>query len=549
MRKFILIFVLLVSIFPISASKFNITPQTKDSLFNVLDEVIKQKNKYASQKLEHINHLKDQEALAESDEARFHYLGELFEEYKNFQMDSALVIADKRVDMANKIGSAELLFFSEMDFVNIMIVTGMYKEALDMLNKQDRSKFTNNEQYASLYHLYHSLYIAMTDYAFFQKEKEYYREQEYKYKDSILSILPVDNVGHKLVMISKLNIEKKYDESYQLAQQTYCENIKNYHLIGMLCHNIADIYVGQNNNEYAEYFLILSSINDLRSGIREYLSLPELAIRVYNDGNVDRAYKYMKCSLEDAILCQARLRTLQMSKTIPIINSAYDAKVKQEHQRLIIVIIITIISIIGLIISIIYIYKKLKELAVARKKLRIFNEELKQVNENLKVLNIELSESNYIKEEYIGYVFSICSLYLDKIDNLRKKINRKIKGGQIDELLKQTNSTSFMHDELKDFYKTFDSIFLNLYPNFISDFNSLLQDGKQIIPKDGELLTPEMRIYAIIRLGINDSIKIASFLHYSPQTIYNYRLKVRNKSKMPKEDLYKAIMSIGREDK
>lgn len=546
MKKHLALILFFIHILSSTASDFTITQESKDSLFKVLDKVIKEKNKYVSLKANQIGELKKQADFAISDDVRFFIYAQLFDEYKSFQMDSALVIAKKRSEIADRINSPLYKFFSEMDFVNVMIVTGMYQEALDLLNSQDRSKLETKEQFATLYHLYHSLYIFMADYSFFEREKANYRKLEYLYKDSILSILPPGDIGHNLVKISKLNMEKKYDESYQLALDTYNKNKDNTRVIGMLMHSIADIYKDQGKTDDVEFFLTISAINDLKSGVREYMSLPELATILYNRDDINRSYKYMKCSLEDAIKCQARLRTLQMTKMVPIINAAYEANMKQEQQRLIGVIIVVIILVVGLIISILYIYKKLKELANARKNLKKINDELKLANENLNILNTELSDSNYIKEEYIGYVFSMCSMYIEKIDKFRKKVNRKIKGGQIDELLQQTGSTSFVNDELKEFYKSFDSIFLNLYPNFVNDFNSLLQDDKQIIPKDGELLTPEMRIYALVRLGINDSIKIASFLHYSPQTIYNYRLKIRTKSNMNKDELYETISNLGK---
>lgn len=529
----------------LSASIFDTTETRKDSLFLVLDQVIRDKEVYAETKMKNIFTLSGKLHNALTLEDEFFIYGQLFEEYKDFQMDSALVIANKRAEIAREINLPQFTFFSDMDYVNVMIVTGMYKEALDLLDKQDRSKFISNDQFSNMYHLYHSLYLVMADYSFFDKEKEIYKEKEYQYKDSILSILDPSNLGYKLVEISKYQAEGNTKQVYYLSQEIYINNKDNYHFIGMLMYAMAEAYNSEGRTDMVEYFLTLSAINDLRSGVREYLSLPELAILVYNKGDVDRAYKYMKCSLEDAILCQARLRTLQMSDTLPIINTAYELKMKEEKQRLVIVIVVVIVLVITLIISFLYLYVKLKELARARKRLKLMNTELKSVNQNLKDLNEDLLESNYVKEEYIGYVFNLCSMYIDKIDNFRKKINRKIQGGQVDELYQQTSSSSFVNEEIKDFYKSFDEIFLNIYPTFISEFNNLLREEERIYPKANELLTPEMRIYALVRLGIDDSQRIAEFLHYSPQTIYNYRLKMRNKSYLSKEELYLAIKNIG----
>jgi hypothetical protein len=173
------------------------------------------------------------------------------------------------------------------------------------------------------------------------------------------------------------------------------------------------------------------------------------------------------------------------------------------------------------------------------------NEDLKAMNENLNAVNNKLSEANCVKEEYIGYLFTMCSSYINKLEDFRVKVNRKLKTGQADDLYRITRSSSLVADEMKEFNKNFDTVFLNLYPDFVREFNSLLQDGEQITLKEGELLTPELRIFALIRLGINDSVKIASFLRYSVQTVYNYRLKTRNKAAVPKEEFSTAVGQIG----
>jgi transcriptional regulator len=177
------------------------------------------------------------------------------------------------------------------------------------------------------------------------------------------------------------------------------------------------------------------------------------------------------------------------------------------------------------------------------------NGELSEVNEKLKVINNQLLESNYVKEEYIGYVFSICSNYITKLEEYRKNISRKLKAGQIDDIKSLTSNITMVQSELKEFYHSFDAIFLHVYPDFVKDFNSLLRPEEKIMLKEGELLNTELRIYALVRLGINDSMKIAEFLHCSPQTVYNNRLKTRNKAIIPKEEFTEMVRSLGKMQK
>ena len=156
-----------------------------------------------------------------------------------------------------------------------------------------------------------------------------------------------------------------------------------------------------------------------------------------------------------------------------------------------------------------------------------------------------MEEANHVKEEYIARFFDQCSEYIEKLENYRKSLNAKAKNNQLDDLFKMIKSTTLVETELEELYQNFDSIFLNIYPSFIQEFNALLLPEEQIVPKAGELLNTELRIFALIRLGITDSIKIANFLRYSLRTVYNYRTKVRNKAAGSREEFEEIVKKIG----
>ena len=187
----------------------------------------------------------------------------------------------------------------------------------------------------------------------------------------------------------------------------------------------------------------------------------------------------------------------------------------------------------------------MEELSQAQQQLNLANTQLIELNDNLRQKNEELNEANYVKEEYIGYVFTICSSYISKMESLKRNIYLKAVAKRYKGLEEETANLD-MKDELKEFYKSFDSIFLHIYPNFVDDFNTLLQEDKRIYPKEGELLNTELRIYALVRLGITDSVKIAEFLHCSVQTVYNNRFKVRNKAIISKKDFAESVRTLGK---
>ena len=199
----------------------------------------------------------------------------------------------------------------------------------------------------------------------------------------------------------------------------------------------------------------------------------------------------------------------------------------------------------------IYIYRQMKRLSIARNhlqtangKLKTLNEDLQQMNVSLQSANLELSESNQIKEEYIARFVKLCSTYIDKLDAYRRMVNRKISSGQTEELFRITRSQKALDDELKELYDNFDTAFLHLFPDFVGKFNALLQEDGRIVLKKGELLNTELRIFALIRLGIDDSSQIAEFLRYSVNTIYNYRAKVKNKACVSRDDFEKLVEQI-----
>ena len=185
------------------------------------------------------------------------------------------------------------------------------------------------------------------------------------------------------------------------------------------------------------------------------------------------------------------------------------------------------------------------QLATLNEELKSANEQLSEKNAQFSVLNSQLSESNRVKEEYIGRFMSLCSQYIDKLDNYRKMVNKKMKNKELEDLFRLSKSTELKEKELEELYENFDTVFLHLFPNFVDDFNALLAPEAQVRPKEENRLTTEMRIFALIRLGIEDSSKIAEFLHYSVNTIYNYRARIKNGALGNREHFERTVKELG----
>ena len=546
MKKVILI--LLAIAFPgLLCAKDN---KSTDALLREIDGLVKNRRTYGVEKETRITDLKRLLAEAASDEQRYGFCGRLFDEYRAHNLDSSFVYAQRKEELAHRLNKQDYLDDSAMNIAEVMGTTGMYKEALELLGKIDK-KTLPDYLYGYYYHLYRTIYGLMGDYAVTEKaKKEYYRMTDL-YRDSLLQVNASDSLGHALVMADKCIVHARYDEAIDMLMEYYRKPSLDDHAQAMIAYTISEGYRLKGDKQGQKHYLALSAIADLKSAVKEYVSLRKLASLVYEEGDIDRAYNYLKCSLEDATLCNARLRTLEISQVFPIIDKAYQLKTERQQREMKISLICISLLSVFLLAAIFFVYKQMKKVAAARREvvdtntlLQELNEELHDSNSQLKEMNHTLSEANYIKEEYIGRYMDQCSTYLDKMDLYRRSLNKIAAAGRVEELYKAIKSSQFLDEELKEFYANFDVTFLQLFPNFVEEFNALLTEPMQ--PKPGELLNTELRIFALIRLGITDSTKIAQFLRYSVTTIYNYRTRVRNKALGERDEFETKVMQIGK---
>lgn len=524
--------------------------KSTDALLREIDGIIKNRQTYGAEKEARIADLKKLLSEATSDEQRYGFCGRLFDEYRAYNLDSSYVYAQRKQNLASHMGKQDYLDDSAMNMAEVMGTTGMYKEALEQLGQIDK-KTLPDYLYSYYYHLYRTIYGLMGDYAVTEKEKKAYYRMTDLYRDSLLQINASDSLGHVLVMADKCIVHAQYDEAIRMLMDYYRRPSMDEHSKAMITYTLSEGYRLKGDKKGQKHYLALSAIADLKSAVKEYVSLRKLASLVYEDGDIDRAYNYLKCSLEDATLCNARLRTLEISQVFPIIDQAYQLKAKRQQQEMKISLICISLLSIFLLVAVFFVYKQMKKVAAARREvldtntlLQELNEELHHSNSQLKEMNHTLSETNYIKEEYIGRYMDQCSTYLDKMDLYRRSLNKIAAAGKVEELYKAIKSSQFLEEELKEFYANFDMTFLQLFPNFVEEFNALLVEPMQ--PKAGELLNTELRIFALIRLGITDSTKIAQFLRYSVTTIYNYRTRVRNKALGERDEFEAKVMKIGK---
>ena len=499
-----------------------------DSLLLKLDRVIKERPIYMEQKELKLVELKRQLYRQIPAEERFAILGTLLDEYRSFNTDSALHVAEERERIAIRLGNPEYIDNARMNKADVLGMTGMYKEVMDLMQNIHANRLSEAIR-PYYYHIYRTVYGLMADYAVTEYEKKLYAELTDKYRDSLLLVNKDNLLIHTLIQSDQYNVRNECDKAIRLLTD-YLAQQKDYEYDVAICaYTLSESYRLKGDKEKEKEYLIVSAIADMKTAVREYVSLRKLAVLLYQEGDIERAYSYVKICMEDAAACNARLRKLEILEIFPIINDAYQQKTeKQQEQMKWALVSISLLSLF-LLLAIFYVYKQMKKVAAARREVIDANKRLKELNNELHLSNAQLKEANhsiaensYLKEEYIGRYMDQCSVYLEKMDNYRRSLGKIAATGNVEELYKNIKSSKFIEGELKEFYANFDNTFLQLFPTFVEDFNALLADNEQISLKNGERMNTELRIFALIRLGITDSVKIAQFLRYSVTTIYHY---------------------------
>ena len=536
-------------------------------LLHSLDSLLEQQDLFVRVKEERIKQLKMQYSRVKDVKELYAMNRMVYLEYRVYDADSALHYINKNIQLAQQTNNRtwEVVSLLEQSFV--LTSSGLLTEALKAVSDIQPEELPQNlrsEYFGRLC----TLYSRLRDYSSENSQlSEHYNNLQKAFRDSVYLTATPDELRYwncrAWLYLGTPEIEP-VKQAFEENKQTLSNDSRKY---SIATYNLSAISPSENNESKYLDNLILSPMADIRSVNRDIGSLQEIAEYLFKHGEIDRAYNYILYCSQKAMLFHNRVRIVKMSHLQNQIYKAYQEQSRTQQKRLqasLIAVSFLFLVLIGALLFIRKQMRRLKEanlkldntnqklsvnmdaLSTAHQRLEEVNMQLKDLNTQLQEVNDQLRESNYVKEEYIGYVFNICSTYISKLEEFRKNINRKLKVGQIEDVKAMTDSSATASNELKEFYQNFDTIFLHLYPDFVGDFNALLLPEERIELKEGELLNTELRIHALIRLGITDSVKIADFLHCSAQTVYNNRLRTRNKSIIPKEDFINAVKKLGK---
>lgn len=531
----------IISFFLILYVSVSFGQDARDSVAMRLEKAMNRRTEFIAGKERKIAALKEMLKIGSLTLQQTYEVNEkLYNEYKKYQSDSAKLFVLKNKIIAKRLKDQRLINNADVQLAGLYSTGGLYIESKELLNAIKRSTLS-----ADLLPSYFDSWISFcSNYGQSNNYDIYYYKSEL-YRDSLLAVLSPGSLNYKIAYATKILYQGKKKEAEKLLLKLLDKTSDKNTERAVIAYLLGRIYKEDGRKDLQRRYFSISAITDIQLSIKDNASMQSLALTYFESGDVDRAFKFIETAINDAVFCNVRYRTLEGSSFYPIINAAYQEKEKKQNHQLRLYLALISILTVFLIIGIVYIYKQMQRLSKIRKELYFTNQKLSDLNNDLSQANDNLSESNHIKEEYIAHFFDLCSTYIDKLENYRKSLHKKVVNKQIEELYQALKSTNIVETEVEELYKNFDTIFLNLYPSFVKDFNNLLLPDEHVLLRHGEFLNTELRIFALIRLGITDSIKIASFLRYSLRTVYNYRTKMRNKAAVSRDEFEERVKEIG----
>ena len=475
-----------------------------------------------------IENLLNSRGITETQE--YEIYGRLYDEYSTYNFNKAVEMLQNQERLAMDMGSDDLLNDTRLEKAMLYVTSGLHLEADMLIQRMDTSAF-NTDQRIKWYDVRQRF---ITDYSEYVNSFDIIIPDKNKvawYQEQMLAASPKESVYYRHHLITWLIREERIEEARTENEKLIASLDKDSHDYAVATYWQGVIYDNLGLTEQAIHWWTESAISDIRSATKDNASLQSIALNLNDFGESERAFRYTQKSLDDALFYNSMLRKTQIASNLPWIEKAYtNSRLEQQTsmRNLIFLMSAIILVMAASTAAAIYFFSRMRhgfrELSEKNRQLERYSADLVGTEESLKDMNRRLTEANEAKEEYLGLFLSQSSSYLDK--------------------LKKLISHEEYEAELRNFYKNFDSSFLELYPDFIEKFNGLLKEDARIRPKENDKLTIELRIFALIKLGITQSSHIASLLRYSVNTIYNYRAQIKNSALSDRKDFEELVKKL-----
>ncbi|TCN63072.1 DUF6377 domain-containing protein [Acetobacteroides hydrogenigenes] len=507
---------------------------SNDSLMRDLDLLVGQRNRYAEVKEQRLLMLKHKLQATSDVSDRFSISHNLFREYQSYNYDSAYSYIERAKGFARELRQPALVSYCKIGQSFVFLSSGLFKEALDTLESISVQTLPDSIR-LEYYGVIARAYSDLADYAKGGSLSDLYLQRSNGYLRKAFDLAALETYDRWLNEGVLLIRSGKWLQAQRLFEYSIAHRTLTHQQMGVAASCLSYVYRMQGNLEKETEWLIRAAIADIKGSTHETVALRDLATLLFKQGDVERAYRFITVAMDDARRYNARQRKVELAAIMPIIESERMAMVEQQRRNLVwFAVVVSLLAMVVVAFAVI-IYRQLR-------RIRKVKELLQETNLQLEHINKSLEDANRIKDEYIGYFFNANSEYIARIEAFQKSIHRKVVARQFDDLSAILKSND-LKKERESLFESFDRIFLKLFPSFVEEFNALFREEDRISPKSGELLSPEMRIFALMRLGIKDNEKIAKFLDYSMSTIYTYKTKIKSKS-IDRDHFEERIMQI-----
>jgi tetratricopeptide (TPR) repeat protein len=505
-----------------------------DSLLTELDKVILNRDRYLVVKQNEIKQHKEAVRGLRSTREIYEQNKVIIGDYEAFISDSAKCYIRQNIDIATALRDSMLINEGLLRLANIYSTSGQFVEANDIFNRID---FGSLPSWLQIYYSWGRIkyFDNMARSADENLLRSNYLQQKAMWRDSVVSMLGVDSDMYRKEVAQQKLDEGNFDEALPIMLNVFHNVDADSHEFAMMAMGVANIYRELGRDTECKVHLIEAAITDCKLAVKENEALLALVDLLYAEGDIQHAHRYLQAALDDANFYNSQFKNVLIARIYPTVEQSYLEALRTQQSRLRIVMLILLV--VGCLFGFtaLFCYKQNLKLGRSRS-------ELEHAKTRLEHANSRLAEANLIKERYVGYFMHQCSLNINKYDDFRKTVNRRLKANQTKELFVMTSEP--LEKELEELYTHFDKAFINLYPNFIEEFNSLLQPDYRFRVAADRLNTT-LRIFALIRLGITDMTQVANFLHCSVQTVYNYKSKVRKISLLDPTDFEEKVKKIG----
>ena len=429
--------------------------------------------------------------------------------YSSFDNDSALVFYTQWLVHASAIGNDSLATEFRLRRATYLSIAGYVHDALNELELVDTTAMTSGQK-RTYFDATRRMYSFISNYyEGFLSTADYWNNRAIEAQGKLIPLLPKGSVEYMLNLGEYLYGTRQYARSREVMTTLINKLTLDTPGYAIACHKLASLANTAGDQNERIYYLALSAIADTRQGNMEVTSIQELGGLLFQNGDSERAHNYLLAAMNNVVESRASVRLSQTTQLLTVIENDHMLQIARYRRLVLFIFIILVACMLALVAAI----------WILRRQLR-----------RLDGLKRHLEESNRAKEVYMSRFLTLCSIYMDKLKQLGKIVDRKISAGQTEELARLVKSNKFMEEQSREFYSVFDDAFLHIYPRFIEQVNDLLKPDSRITPAEGELLTPGLRILALMRLGIDDAPRLAQMLNFSVNTIYAYRNKLRNRA-------------------